>query len=74
MRRFVALLILLWALGNVLVSYLFITNAFVAKTAAKEGLLAQLALLFGGVLIEIFALALIWQCLRAILSRDVAST
>jgi hypothetical protein len=53
---------LLWALASLLVAYLFVTNAFIAKTAAKEGLLAQLALLFGGALIAVFAVLLARQC------------
>lgn len=74
MRLFVAVLGLLWALANLLASYLMVANAFVAKTAVKEGLPAQLALLLGGVAIEVFAVVLIWQCLRVILSRSVATS
>lgn len=74
MRRFVAVLGLLWALANLLVSYLMVTSAFVAKTAVKEGLPAQGALLLGGVTIEVFAVVLIWQCLRVIVSHDAAAS
>ncbi len=61
-RGIAAVLGLIWALGGVLVAYLFVSNAFVAKTAAKEGILAQLALLVGGSLIAIFAVLLARQC------------
>jgi len=47
-----------------MIAYLFITNAFVAKTAIKEGLPAQAALLLGGALIAVFAVALAWQSLQ----------
>ena len=55
MKRVVAVLAIVWAAANVVVAYLFVTNAFVAKTAAKEGLPAQAALLLGGLLIAVFA-------------------
>ena len=55
MKRIVAVLAIVWAAANVVVAYLFVTNAFVAKTAAKEGLPAQAALLLGGLLIAVFA-------------------
>ena len=44
------------------------TSAFVAKTAAKEGILAQLSLLVGGVLIAAFAILLARECLRMLTS------
>lgn len=72
MRPFVAVLMFLWASANLLASYLMVTSAFVAKTAIKEGLPAQLALLLGGVIIEAFAVVLIWRCVRVIVSRDAA--
>jgi hypothetical protein len=49
---------------NVVIAYFFVTNAFVAKTAIKEGLPAQAALLLGGALIAVFAVALAWESLR----------
>jgi len=55
MKAVVAVLAIVWAVVNLLVAYLFITNAFVAKTAAKEGPPAQAALLLGGLLIAVFA-------------------
>jgi len=64
MKRLVAILELLWAAVNVMIAYLFITNAFVAKTAIKEGLPAQAALLLGGALIGAFAVTLAWQSLQ----------
>lgn len=60
----------LWALANLLLAYLFVTNAFVAKTAAKEGLPAQLSLLVSGALIEILAVALLWRCFTVAFPRD----
>ncbi|HEY6203100.1 MAG TPA: hypothetical protein VI056_08645 [Candidatus Limnocylindria bacterium] len=39
-----------------------------AKTAAKEGILAQLSLLLGGVLIAGFAILLARECVRMMTS------
>ncbi|MEP6694087.1 MAG: hypothetical protein ABJB39_05545 [Chloroflexota bacterium] len=64
MRQLVALLGLVWCLANLVIAYFFLTSAFVAKTAAKEGILAQLSLLVGGVLIAGFAVLLARECLR----------
>jgi len=66
----VAFLALLWTLVNLAVAYFFVTSAFVAKTAAKEGPLAQLSLLVGGVLIAGFAILLARECLRMFGSSD----
>ena len=68
MRRLVALLGLVWSLANLGVAYFFLTSAFVAKTEAKEGILAQLSLLVGGVLIAAFAILLARECLRMLTS------
>ncbi len=65
MRRAVAAMQLVWALINVVVAYFFVTNAFVAKTAIKEGLPAQAALLLGGALIGALAIALGREALKA---------
>lgn len=54
------------ALAGLAVSYEFIANAFVAKTAAKEGIVAQLALLFGGLLFAFFAIALLRASVRLV--------
>ena len=72
-RRVAAGLGLLWALGNLLLAYLFVTSAFASKTAAKEGLPAQLALLVGGALIGVFAVGLLWLCARIISPRGAAA-
>jgi hypothetical protein len=72
MRRIAGLLALLWALANAVLSYFFLTSAFVAKTAAKEGLLAQLSLLVGGILIAGFAILLARQCVRMMISTDAS--
>ena len=55
MKRLAGALAIVWALANIVVAYLFLTNAFVAKTAIKEGPLAQAALLLGGLLVAVFA-------------------
>jgi hypothetical protein len=68
----VALLGLLWTLANLAVAYFFVTGAFVAKTAAKEGILAQLSLLLGGVLIAGFAILLGRECIRMMTSADTS--
>lgn len=73
MRTAVGALGLLWALGNLAVAYFFVTSAFVAKTAAKEGILAQLSLLVGGLVIAAFALLLARQCVSLIVARHAAS-
>lgn len=72
MRPLVALLGLLWCIANLGVAYFFVIGAFVAKTAAKEGILAQLALLVGGVLIAGFAILLALECWRMLTSADAS--
>jgi hypothetical protein len=66
MKRLVAILELLWAIANLVVAYFFLTNAFVAKTAIKEGPPAQAALLLGGALIAVFAVVLARQSLQVL--------
>ena len=63
---------LLWAAVNVVIAYFFVTNAFVAKTAIKEGLAAQAALLLGGALIAVFAVTLAWQSLQILRAPGAA--
>jgi hypothetical protein len=72
MRRLVALLGLVWSLANLAVAYFFLTSAFVAKTAAKEGILSQLSLLLGGVLIAGFAILLARECVRMLTSAGAS--
>jgi hypothetical protein len=74
MRQLAALLGLLWSLANLAVAYFFLTSAFVAKTAAKEGILAQLSLLLGGVLIAGFAILLARECVRMLTSADASGS
>jgi hypothetical protein len=74
MRRLVAFLGLIWSLANLGVAYFFLTSAFVAKTAAKEGILAQLSLLLGGVLIAGFAVLLARECVRMLKSSSASET
>ena len=64
---------LVWSLANLVIAYFFVTSAFVAKTAAKEGILAQLSLLLGGVLIAGFAILLARECVR-MFTTDASST
>ena len=66
MKPLVAIVELLWAAVNLVIAYLFVTNAFVAKTAIKEGLPAQAALLLGGALIAVFAVTLARQSLQVL--------
>lgn len=63
----------LWALASLAVAYFFVTSAFVAKTAAKEGIVSQLALLVGGLAIAGFALLLVRQSVGLIVTRRAAS-
>lgn len=70
MRQLVAVLALLWALANIVMSFFFVLGAFTSKTAAKEGVLAQLSLLGGGVLIAALGLLLAWECFRVLTSRS----
>ena len=74
MRPLVAVLGLVWSLANLAIAYFFLTSAFVAKTAAKEGILAQLSLLVGGVLIAGFAILLARECIRMFSSSDASGT
>jgi ABC-type polysaccharide/polyol phosphate export permease len=73
-KPLVAVLGLVWSLANLVIAYFFVTSAFVAKTAAKEGILAQLSLLLGGVLIAAFAVLLARECVRMFSSADASST
>jgi hypothetical protein len=68
MRQLVALLGLLYVAGNLLAAYVFVTSGLASKTAAK-GLMQQGLLLTGGLLIGLFALLLLWQCLALAISR-----
>ena len=74
MRPLVGVLGLVWSLANLAIAYFFVTSAFVAKTAAKEGILAQLSLLLGGVLIAVFAILLARECVRMFSSSDASGT
>jgi ABC-type polysaccharide/polyol phosphate export permease len=73
-KPLVAVLGLVWSLANLVIAYFFLTSAFVAKTAAKEGIVAQLSLLLGGVLIAAFAVLLARECVRMFSSPDAAGT
>jgi hypothetical protein len=73
MKRLVAVLILLWCLASVVVGYWMVTGAFLAKTAAHEGVVAQASLLLGGLLIVGFTFLLARLCLRILAAPDEAS-
>ena len=64
MRVAVAVLALLWAALSLGVSFFMVTSSFLAKTPAKEGILAQAALLLGGLGIAVMSVVLIGQCVR----------
>lgn len=74
MKPVVAVLGLLWSLAHLAIAYFFVTSAFVSKTAAKEGFVAQLSLLVGGVLIAGFAILLARECVRLFGRADAAET
>ncbi len=73
MKRLVALLGLLWALPNLVLTFWMLQGAFVAKTAQHEGIAAQASLLLGGLLIGAFAIGLGRRCLRVLAAPDEAS-
>jgi hypothetical protein len=72
MRQLVALVGLVWAVLNVALAGLFLASSFTAKTLQKEGILAQLALLFGGALIATFGVILAWQAWKLLRHATVA--
>jgi hypothetical protein len=73
MKTLVASLELVWATANFAVAVLLVTSAFAAKTAIKEGLLAQTVLLLGGVAMAVFAYLLARQCLDVLRARGDSS-
>lgn len=68
MRYLWALLGLLYALLSIYVGYLFFTAGTGARLAEK-GLLLQAPPILGGIALVLFALPLIWNCLRLATSR-----
>jgi hypothetical protein len=72
MRTLVLVLALVWAVANAGLALLMIPNAFIAKTAQHEGLPAQAALLLGGLLVGLFAVALAWKCFALLTGRAEA--
>lgn len=54
-------LAVLWAAGSLVVAYFFLWSAFGAQTAAKEGVLSQIALLLGGIGIAVLGVLVIRQ-------------
>ena len=69
MRKLVAALGLVWALGNLYAAWLFVAGGVAEKTAHK-GPEQQALLLLGGLLVGLFAVLLGKQCLALALSRD----
>jgi len=72
MRQVAAVLGILWAALNVVLALLFLVSSFTAKTAAKEGILAQLALLIGGGLILVFGALLARESWKLMSQRTAA--
>ena len=68
MRYVWSLLGLVYALLNLYVAYLFITSA-VGPRLSEKGVLFQVAPLLGGVGLFLFALPLVWNCVRLVTSR-----
>ena len=64
MKQLAGMLGLIWALINLVLAYYFLADAFIAKTAAKEGPLAQASLLLRGLLMGLFAVLVARVCLR----------
>lgn len=59
----------LWALGSLAVAYFFVWSAFAAQTAAKEGILSQIALLLGGIAVAVLAILVARQCVLIVTRR-----
>ncbi len=72
MRYLVSLLALLWALANIYVAYLFLTLSVVEKEVRK-GPQQQASLLFGGLVVGIAALLLVWQAVSLARTRTPVS-
>ena len=68
MRPLVALLGLVWALGNLGVAYLFFSSGIAAKNVHK-GLAVQASLVVAAVLVAVFALLLLAESLNLARSR-----
>ena len=63
-KRALAVLAVVWALANLVLGALFVTNAVVAKTLIKEGLLAQTALFVAGLAVLALSAGILWRCVR----------
>lgn len=68
MKQLLVVLGALWALGNLYVAVLFITSGLAEKTANKGGV-QQALLMLGGLLIGLFALILLRQCVALARSK-----
>jgi ABC-type polysaccharide/polyol phosphate export permease len=68
-RQIAAILGIAWATLNAVVGAFFVTGAFTATTAQKEGIAAQLALFVGGMLIITFGWLLTQQSWRLLRQR-----
>jgi hypothetical protein len=68
MRFLWALLAIVYIALNVLVGYLFVTEALTQKIASKGFVLQSLPLL-GGIALVIFCLPLLWQAFRLMTSK-----
>ncbi len=72
MRQIVALIAIAWCALNIVVAALFMVSSFTAGTPRHEGFVAQLALLFGGALIFVFAVILARQAWKLLRHRTAA--
>jgi hypothetical protein len=72
MKPVVGVLGVAWALVNLILAYFFLIDAFTAKTAAHEGILAQASLLLGGLLMGLFAVFLARVCVRLVRAGSAA--
>lgn len=55
-----------WAIGSLAVAYFFLWSAFAAQTAAKEGILSQVALLVGGVGVALLSVLVLLRSVRVV--------
>ncbi len=69
MRALTGALGLVWAAANLLAAWVLVTKSFTALVPAKEGGLAQLLILLGGLALAVFAVALGWSSLRLALGE-----
>ena len=74
MKRVAAVLALVWGLLNLVLAFWMVQGAFIAKTVQHEGIVAQISILAGGLLIAGFTALLMRQCVRMLIAPDEASS